>query len=179
MEHLTNEQAVQRTEAVAKAVVALGITTAFAETFLLSVGVTLADDQTWMFGTANENWGGDLDGRADACITTSIPRDEMDPEKIARSIVVSLLAYYFSLTLREWLTPEQMDKVIADNNKNNDPGLCASYNFCDANMAMLEAFEQLGIKHPAEYDGDSPEQEVSVSLWNAAWNLAYTGNFKI
>ena len=42
---------------------------------------------------------------------------------------------------------------------------CASHNFCDANMVMLEAAESFGFGVPETDDED-------VALWNAAWDFA-------
>lgn len=44
-------------------------------------------------------------------------------------------------------------------------GLCASHEFCDANMLMLEAFQNLGFE--PNFDNDQ-----HVALWNDAWAVA-------
>lgn len=42
---------------------------------------------------------------------------------------------------------------------------CASHEFCDANMVMLAAFENLGFTPDFEND-------QHVELWNSAWDVA-------
>jgi hypothetical protein len=54
---------------------------------------------------------------------------------------------------------------------------CASHDFCDANMVMLEAFRKLGFKDCTELPYDSPEQLDSIKLWNEAWDMARENKF--
>lgn len=49
---------------------------------------------------------------------------------------------------------------------------CASHNFCDANMVMHYACEQIGIKTVLECDDGTPEHDAACAIWNAAWSLA-------
>lgn len=42
---------------------------------------------------------------------------------------------------------------------------CASHEFCDANMLMLEAFQNLGFEPDLSND-------QHVALWNDAWDVA-------
>lgn len=83
------------------------------------------------------------------------------------TVTAELLAAKFSAILRDWLTAEQMEQVIQRNAAETHPGICHSHDFCDANMAMLEAAELFGL------DCDSCiHDEAANRLWNAAWNLA-------
>lgn len=51
-----------------------------------------------------------------------------------------------------------------------EPGRNAEHGFCNANMAMYEAFCFFGIDPlPADQDGMSDEV---TDLWNAAWDVA-------
>lgn len=45
------------------------------------------------------------------------------------------------------------------------PNVCASHNFCDANMPMLEAFQTV--------TGRTPETDQDFDLWGAAWQRAH------
>jgi hypothetical protein len=87
---------------------------------------------------------------------------------------VEVLAKEFSKVIREWLTPIQLQKVNFINAQNpQDSDICASHNFVDANMAMLEALENLNFK-PKNLFTD----EV-MDLICSAWKLAKENKFKI
>lgn len=45
-------------------------------------------------------------------------------------------------------------------------GSCASHDFCDANMVMLDAWGYLGY---GEFD---PNSSADASVWNDAWHIA-------
>ena len=60
--------------------------------------------------------------------------------------LITQAAINFSNILRRWLTPEQMAQVI-ERNMARHPGVCHSHDFCDANMAMDEAWNNLGFIH--------------------------------
>jgi hypothetical protein len=85
-----------------------------------------------------------------------------DPEQFARE---------FSVVLRSWLTPAQMEEVIARNKAETDPRICHSHDFCDANMAMNEVFLD---KHGLDLNA---EDEAHVTLWNEAWDIAKANDF--
>lgn len=62
----------------------------------------------------------------------------------------------FDAVLREWLTPAEYRAVLCMNRTAAyADGVCASHDYCDANMAMAEAL--------GEFAGDD-------LLWAAAWN---------
>ena len=84
------------------------------------------------------------------------------------------LAEEFASVLRKWLTVEEWREMRRRNAKyvaENDHGICASHDFCDANMAMLSALENLGVRGRLPYDETDPRGEVG-SLWSAAWDVA-------
>lgn len=54
------------------------------------------------------------------------------------TITARQFADQFKTTIREWLTAEQLAEVDRRNNARAD-STCATHDFCDANMAMLEA----------------------------------------
>lgn len=86
--------------------------------------------------------------------------------------LISALAHAFSNVLKEWLTDEEMQKVIERNNSPEYSELwCASHDFCDANMAMNTAFE-LVLGRNAQ--GDNAQD---MMIWNKAWYLAKEKNF--
>ena len=71
----------------------------------------------------------------------------------------------FAAVLKEWLTPEQFHEMKDWNGQNRDNPCCASHDYCDANMAMCEAFIQL--KMPTTDGG-----RFDTALWDAAWSYA-------
>ena len=89
------------------------------------------------------------------------------------------VAFEFSEVLRNWLTLEEMDEVILRNaNEYKDSDVCASHDFCDANMAMAEAFDNLGLTTTADIeDCESTEWIAAQDLWNTAWTIAKISSF--
>lgn len=83
------------------------------------------------------------------------------------------LAHEFSRILRDWLTEEEIEQVIERNAEVDDPAVCASHDFCDANMAMYEAFENI-MGHPID-----PQKKADASVWDKAWNMAKASDFAV
>src|SRR5262245_13024875 len=84
-----------------------------------------------------------------------------------------LLAKAFTRVLTGWLTPAEMD-TVRQRNRTADyaNGACASHDFCDANMAMAEAFTRI-IGHEIDIDSQG-----DVDRWNTAWCLAKAREFR-
>lgn len=82
---------------------------------------------------------------------------------------VVAIAEAFAEVLRQWLSKDEFDAMKRLNETDRDyadGGACASHNYCDANMAMGAAFEQvIGRDAP----GNSAED---TAIWNDAWSLA-------
>jgi hypothetical protein len=83
------------------------------------------------------------------------------------------LAHEFSRILRDWLTEDEIEQVIERNAEFDDPAVCASHDFCDANMAMYEAFENI-MGHPID-----TRKKADASVWDKAWNMAKASNFAV
>ncbi len=82
------------------------------------------------------------------------------------------LALEFAKVLRKWLTVDEMLAAVALNRTARyGKGICASHDFCDANMAMLEAWETLSA---IEMDANNEAQAV---VWSAAWDIAKASDF--
>jgi hypothetical protein len=81
-------------------------------------------------------------------------------EKVARRF-----AYY----IRKYLTADELMEVNVLNDRELAFGVCHSHDFCDANDAMLGAFQDCG---PFDV-----EDEASHKLWNAAWDVAVEYRF--
>lgn len=84
------------------------------------------------------------------------------------------IADQFILIINEWLTKGELAKVNR-RNKINDPHVCATHDFCDANMAMHEAFMSFGIDPLSSEHG--PMSDEMVYLWNTAWGIAKNQKF--
>lgn len=84
------------------------------------------------------------------------------------------LAIEFSNVLKSWLTEEEM-KVVNTTNATDDymDSSCASHDFCDANMAMDEAWKKLFAKEI------SLQNQRQIDLWNKAWRIAKSNKFYI
>jgi hypothetical protein len=85
----------------------------------------------------------------------------------------SRLASEFSRVLRSWLTVGEMEQVISRNKRETDPRICHSHDFCDANMAMDEAFTTITGR---ELDADDGSD---VALWGKAWDIALKSEFAV
>lgn len=79
------------------------------------------------------------------------------------------LAAEFSRLIREGF-PEHL-VVIRARNRMLDQHVCATHDFCDANMVMAEAFKNVfGREVDINDDADT-------DLWNTAWDLAKAKGF--
>lgn len=89
------------------------------------------------------------------------------------------IADRFADILRTWIGAARFQIV---RERNADAGgincpECHSHDFCDANMAMQDAFENVLGRSPAiDTDGQTvwPDREVEADcdLWNVAWDIA-------
>lgn len=86
------------------------------------------------------------------------------------------LAHAFARVLRSWLDAEEIATVI-ERNRAQPPGsgICHSHDFCDANMAMDEAFGACGFWRWVD-DGEDVIF-VNDELWAEAWGLAKQSEF--
>lgn len=71
------------------------------------------------------------------------------------------------------ITAEEMAQVRTLNSMEKMPGVCHTHDFCDANMVMADAFEQI-TKHMVDADSTT-----DCALWNGAWDLAKRKQFAI
>jgi hypothetical protein len=86
------------------------------------------------------------------------------------------LAREFSRVLTEWLTPAEMADVNAKNAAEYNPIICHSHDYCDANMAMDEAFSRAFGYSPLDDAHRDPADDgmtaENVDLINSAWDIA-------
>lgn len=83
-----------------------------------------------------------------------------------KAVEASTLAGAFVALLKRDLEPEEWAAMRVANAGNGDDA-CASHDFCDANMMMLEALQ--AVTGEADAYPHSPDD---VSLWNEAWAIA-------
>jgi hypothetical protein len=93
-------------------------------------------------------------------------------------IATEKVALEFSRVLRHCIGGDMAEVVRRNSAEPAGSGVCHSHDFCDANMAMLEAFHNLGLRATVEIEPvDGPEWCASQDLWNAAWDAAVASGF--
>lgn len=80
------------------------------------------------------------------------------------------LAKAFSRRLIEEIGPEKTAEAV-ERNKTYPDSACASHDFCDANMVMAAAFEEV-VGRETELNDDE-----DIRLWDRAWDLAADNKF--
>lgn len=88
------------------------------------------------------------------------------------------VADQFKTVLREWLTADQLASVDQTNNRRADAP-CATHDYCDANMAMLEALTRI---YPTRTEDDLCDelcmgQTELLANVNDGWTLAKIEGF--
>lgn len=82
---------------------------------------------------------------------------------------IPALARAFADNVLAALGKDKVDKVVSINSASH-PDTCATHDFCDSNVMMLEAMESIGIAFdPADAD--------QADLINRAWTLAKVWGF--
>lgn len=94
-------------------------------------------------------------------------------DALVAEVYADRLAEGFRKVLASWLMPAELARIDALNKASGDPLICASHDFCDANMAMHESFVELIGRTPA----DDVDCEGSARLWNTAWDRAKAKGF--
>lgn len=85
---------------------------------------------------------------------------------------VEAIAYVFASNLKAILTDKQLATVKKRNEKLMFTGSCATHDFCDANMPMEAAFEEVMKR------GSAPDSDDDMDLWNEAWQMAKEADFE-
>lgn len=89
--------------------------------------------------------------------------------------IAQQIAIEFSRNLREYAADGEIEQCIRDNRAETDKSVCHSHDFCDANVAMDEAFGVVTGK-PAS---DDLNDESTLALWAEAWDIAKQAEFAI
>ncbi len=82
------------------------------------------------------------------------------------------VAAVFAYKVASQLDDEEMAEVVRRNADETDPTICHSHDFCDANMPMLESFQEMGLRTPLDAIADPSLGEGPNGLWNEAWAVA-------
>lgn len=107
-----------------------------------------------------------------------------------RDLDVEKLAEAFADVLLEWLEREQFEQMKRDNTERGEPGVCASHDYCDANMAMdaaitectsptfnvcdfMDEYNDLVVSKGVDV-ANAHESKAIFDKWNGAWAVAYT-----
>jgi len=89
------------------------------------------------------------------------------------------LAKSFSVVLSQWLADSEISRINAANATSGyDALVCASHDYCDANMAMLEA-----VSNATGIPVDDIEVDISdarfCELLSEAWAIAKRADFDV
>jgi hypothetical protein len=79
------------------------------------------------------------------------------------------LAAHFAQLIREALTPEQLQQANAENDK-GDPNTCATHDYIDANVCMIDALTECDVELDLQDNG----QVIAI---NEAWDMAKVCRF--
>lgn len=85
------------------------------------------------------------------------------------------LARKFSTFLAEAIGEESIREAVDRNRSQKHSGICHSHDFCDANMVMESAFEE--VIGRSQFNAEGHISEEDMRLWNAAWDLAKEREF--
>lgn len=85
---------------------------------------------------------------------------------------IAALAGAFTDVLHDWLGAADFEAMRQGNRAHRGTTTCASHDHCDANMAMLEAFQRTFGQDPRLEDQPDGAEGLDIALWNAAWSLA-------
>lgn len=88
---------------------------------------------------------------------------------------IEQLARAFSQKLRHYLSEHEMSQVISLNESEEDPCICHSHDFCDANEAMQDAFIKL-FGRSCNFSG-RVEYNADLDIWNKSWAMAKENKF--
>jgi hypothetical protein len=142
---------------------------------MLALGSFVAEDPTGSVFVAPMLANGERSTYEGEIVPLDADSRELDPALDARTrrfLMVGKIADGFRSVLRSWLTETQLLEIDARNAL--EPGgsqVCHSHDFCDSNMAMLEAVEKvIGREMNIGDDEDN-------ALFNDAWSLAFVDGF--
>ena len=100
----------------------------------------------------------------------------MTPTKLPTAQAV---ATEFTKIILEWLTRSEIQEIIHKNRTEKYAGnVCATHDHCDANMAMMEAFSNLGVDALSTGDDGSRASDEVLAIWDEASAIAKRNEFR-
>ena len=81
---------------------------------------------------------------------------------------MNALATQFDAIIRLWLSPSEYAALCADTDTESD--VCLSHDYCDANQAMIDAFEIIHGRDPFAMEGGPTDAEMNAVV--DAWEMA-------
>lgn len=141
---------------------------------MLALGSFIAEDNAGAVFVAPMLANGERSTYEGEIVVLEADSREVDPALDAQSrrfLLVGKIADAFRSVLRSWLTESQLVEVDRRNKAESNPAICHSHDFCDANMAMLEAVERLIGRDMNIGDDDDN------ALFNDAWTQAQADGF--
>lgn len=161
------------------------------------LSINLPDGRVLHLGDINDTWCFDVypdqkaveEGENGEGQDLGVPREITEPATIVAAFQAALgkmnqveaVAKEFSIVLREWLQPWEMEAVLKSNRESGleQDSVCASHDHCDANMAMAEAFRRLSLQTGIDEGLTDAEKQAATDLWNAAWSMAKRREFAV
>ena len=101
-----------------------------------------------------------------------IDPNKMEGEHMSSKLITDIGKEFSSILLID-LGIDVMREVVEKNSTEEYDGVCASHDYCDANLVMAEAFNKI-CRREAEIDS-----EEDSYWWGEAWNYAKVNNFFI
>lgn len=97
-----------------------------------------------------------------------VPHTQADLDRVRNTAQpeVDQLSEQFLQELADVIGYDSFREVVTRNAALNDPSICASHDFCDANMVMAAAFEKV-MKREVDTQSDA-----DLAVWNEAWDRA-------
>jgi hypothetical protein len=83
-----------------------------------------------------------------------------------------ILAREFCRLIRAELTPAELAHVLDLNRNEDDANVCHTHDACDANMVMLDAWQNTFGTRPVALDATE-----EAAVWDEAWRLAKAAEF--
>lgn len=87
---------------------------------------------------------------------------------------VENIAEEFAKQLKAEVGNANMRHIVAKNYQVDYRGCCASHDYCDSNMVMADAFEEITGREPDDNSETHPED---WSMFNEAWEIAKIQDF--
>lgn len=108
---------------------------------------------------------------------------QLNEVNAADMALINQLSDEFSRLIVEAFTADQLAETIAKNNTVDYAGCCATHDYCDSNMVMNEAFENVMERAFIFWDDENPETQeqnrADCHLFDSAWMLSKSKNFAV